>query len=208
MNSPGQSSIRIYTSLTGTQQVGMPGEPLILVTPTYSWQLYTKSKTTSVTSKKDTGSPVGLDTPCILNFLAPLRDTDSFYKDHPRPWLEARLSALYPGVDFREDATGREDHRPPFTDNELTDLYLREWPGERDIYGYRTDDLYPHTYRDQRMEREARRFLAEFVVTILLKDSCGLMRVLSRQYEEDHGAVLEFFGIQNPGEFPLPIALP
>jgi RHS repeat-associated protein len=107
-----------------------------------------------------------------------LRDVSQFFDAHPRPWVEARLSAIYPGVDFSRDPTGREDHRPPFADNELIDLYLREWPSERDTYGYRTDDYYPHTYRDRQMEWETRRLVLGFVLQTLT-DSCRLIKVLA-----------------------------
>jgi hypothetical protein len=147
--------------------------------------------------------PSGMEHVWHSEVRAPLRDIDAFYKGHSRRSVEARLSAMYPGVDFSGDPTGREDHRPPFTDNELIDLYLREWPSERDTYGYRTDDYYPHTYRDQQMEWKTRLFVSYLAVGIL-RDPCPLIEVLARQYGEDHMAVVSFFTGPVPPLLPLP----
>ncbi len=118
-----------------------------------------------------------------------------FFARHPRSWVESRLSLLYPGIDF----SGRdqvEDHRPPFTDNELIDLYLREWRiglsrrEEWEEYGYNTDWYFPHTYRDQQMERETRHFIQRFAFEIL-RDPCRWYGMMERG--EDPEAVREFF---------------
>ncbi len=118
-----------------------------------------------------------------------------FFEDHPRWWVEGQLSLLYPGIDFhtRDQA---EDRRPPFTDNELIDLYLREWRtglsrwDERRDYGYNTDWYFPHTYRDRQMEQATRYFIRRFA-TEILRNPCRWYEMMNRG--EDPSAVREFF---------------
>jgi len=119
----------------------------------------------------------------------------TFFREHPRSWVETQLSMLYPGIDFSgQDQV--EDGRPPFTDNELIDLYLREWRvglsrrEEREKYGYNTDRYFPHTYRDRQMKWETEHFVCLFVVEIL-RDPCQWYAMMSRG--EDQDAVGKFF---------------
>ncbi len=119
-----------------------------------------------------------------------------FYATHHQSEIQARLAALYPGVDFRsEDAT--EDQKPPFSRSELIDLYLREWRTglsrweERKEYGYRTDLYFPHTYRDRQMEWETRIFITRFGDELLRSPCLLLANALVAR--EDPSAVVKFF---------------
>ena len=124
----------------------------------------------------------------------------TFLREHPRSWVETQLSLLYPGIDF-SGKDQAEDGKPPFTDNELIDLYLREWRvglsrwEERERYGYNTDRYFPHTYRDRQMEWETGHLVRLFAVEIL-RDPCQWYAMMSRG--EDQKAVAKFFGIWVP----------
>jgi RHS repeat-associated protein len=120
-----------------------------------------------------------------------------FFRKHPRSWVESQLSVLYPGIDFSgEDRV--EDGAPPFTDNELIDLYLREWRAglskweERERYGYNTDRYFSHTYRDRQVEWETGHFIRRFEAAILC-DPCRWYAMMSRG--ENESDVRAFFSL-------------
>jgi len=134
----------------------------------------------------------------------PFRTIATFFREHPRAWVETQLSLLYPGIDFSSKDQA-EDGKPPFTDNELIDLYLREWRvglsrwEERLRYGYNTDRYFPHTYRDRQMKWEMEHFVRRFAKN-LYKDPCRWLEQLTKG--EDKDAVSEFFGLPTEESAP------
>ncbi len=113
------------------------------------------------------------------------RRVREFFRLHPRPQVESMLAALYPEVAFEK-----------FSDEELLDLYLREWRlaewEERERYGYCADCYYAHTNRDRAMRRWTQHLTNRFVERVLGDRRC-MARIVRREYRPSLGALMTFY---------------